>query len=67
MFVNIVALCWLLVVFVFAMFPSSLPVEPTTMNWGSLMFGSTLVFSTTYYVFKGRRVYTAPIEKARIV
>jgi len=65
MAINIGALCFLLMLFVWSFFPIATPVEPSTMNWGSLIYGSVILFSTCYYIFIGRKVYTPPLEKVR--
>lgn len=63
--VNIAALCWLLPVLVFTLFPTSVPVKPDGMNWGCLLFGFMVLFATGYYVVKGRKVYVSPRERLR--
>lgn len=61
--IDVVALCWLSLAFVFAMFPSVLPVDPASMNWGSLIFGSIVLFSAGYYLVKGKQEYISPKER----
>ncbi|KAK3324505.1 amino acid permease [Cercophora scortea] len=63
LFVNIGAVAFLLVVWVFIFFPIS-PVEltPSTMNWNSLIFGSTMIFAIVYYFIFGRKTYKSPVE-----
>jgi choline transport protein len=61
-FVNIGALMFLLVVWVFVFFPVAIPVTPSSMNWNALMFGGTMIFAVIYYLLVGRRTYTAPVE-----
>lgn len=63
MAINIGALCFLLMFFAWSFFPAATPVELSTMNWGSLIYISVVVFSTVYYLMVGRRVYTSPLDK----
>jgi choline transport protein len=61
-FVNIGAVLFLLVVWVFVFFPVSIPVTPSTMNWNVVMFGGTMIFAIVYYLAVGRKTYTSPVE-----
>jgi amino acid transporter len=61
-FVNIGAVIFLLIVWVFIFFPVSTPVTPTTMNWNVVMFCGTMIFAVIYYVIFGRKTYTSPVE-----
>jgi choline transport protein len=77
-FINIGAVLFLLVVWVFVFFPLQTPVTPSTMNWNGLfsknapeahtnlrtvvMFGGTMIFAVVYYIFVGKNTYTAPVE-----
>lgn len=61
-FVNIGAVLFLLVVWVFIFFPLQTPVTPSTMNWNVVMFGGTMIFAVIYYLCVGRNTYTAPVE-----
>ncbi|TKA72600.1 hypothetical protein B0A55_06414 [Friedmanniomyces simplex] len=63
--INIGALIWLLHVFIFTLFPSVTPVSATGMNYGCLLFGFVVLFSTVYYIFVGRHVYISPKERLR--
>ncbi|MCJ1378530.1 hypothetical protein MMC17_001629 [Xylographa soralifera] len=60
-FVNIGAVAFLLVVWVFTLFPIAIPVTPATMNWNCLMFGSAMIFAVAYYAVWGRKSYIAPV------
>jgi len=61
-FVNIGALLYLVMVWVFIFFPVAIPVTPSSMNWNAVMFGGTMIFAVFYYLLIGRRTYTAPVE-----
>jgi amino acid transporter len=65
MAINVAALCWLLPVLIFTLFPSSIPVTPDGMNWGCLLFGFMVLFASGYYLVKGRHVYVSPRERVR--
>lgn len=59
--VNIIALCFLLPVYVFSFFPAVTPTDPTTMNWGCLLYGGVVIFATVYYYVHGHKVYIPPV------
>jgi choline transport protein len=63
--INLLALCSVVPIFVFVMFPIGLPVKPDNMNWGSLMFGAVVVLSTTSYLLHGKFNYTSPRQRQR--
>ena len=63
--INIGALCWLVPIFVFTLFPGVTPVEPSTMNWGVVLFGFMVGFSTLYYTSVGRKVYVSPKDRVK--
>lgn len=58
---NVVAICYLLIVWVFSFFPSQLPVTPQNMNYSSLMTGSVTIFAIVYYLVWAKREYRGPI------
>jgi choline transport protein len=59
--VNIVALCFLSVFWIFSFFPPTAVVTTQTMNWNSLMFGIIVVVATAYYFAKARYEYVGPV------
>jgi amino acid transporter len=59
--INIVALCFLSVFWIFSFFPPTAIVTTTTMNWNSLMFGIIVVVATVYYFAKARHEYVGPV------
>ncbi|KAF2713003.1 amino acid transporter [Pleomassaria siparia CBS 279.74] len=59
--VNVIALAFLALVFVFLFFPAAPHPTPATMNWSSLMFGVILLFSLGYYYVWGRYKYEGPV------
>jgi amino acid transporter len=58
---NIIAVLFLLLVYVFAFFPLTTPVELVTMNWSSLIYGAVVIFSICYYFVFGRHAYEGPV------
>lgn len=63
MAINIVALLFLLVFFVWSFFPVVHPVELSTMNWGALIFIAVMLLSTVYYLIWGKHAYITPLER----
>ncbi|PYH93788.1 amino acid transporter [Aspergillus ellipticus CBS 707.79] len=61
LWINLGALAFLIPEFVFVMFPLYSIVDPTTMNWSSLMYGAMLIFSIIYYVLYGHKTYVPPV------
>ncbi|KAL8906009.1 MAG: hypothetical protein Q9207_002294 [Kuettlingeria erythrocarpa] len=59
--VNLLAVCFGIVIFVFSFFPTATPVTPETMNYSVLMLGAVILFATLYYVLWARRAYVGPI------
>ena len=64
-FVNIFAICFLALAFVFLFFPAVPNPKPATMNWGILIYGVAVLFAGTYYFFKGRHEYEGPVHYVR--
>ncbi|KAG8525326.1 uncharacterized protein KY384_008970 [Bacidia gigantensis] len=59
--VNIIALCFLSVFFVFQFFPAAPGPAPAEMNWSCVIWISVLIFFMTYYAFIGRHNYVGPV------
>jgi len=62
LFVNMGAVAFLLVVWVFVFFPLSPVVTTETMNWSILMFGFTMLFAVVYYLLVGKKTYKSPVD-----
>jgi amino acid transporter len=62
MLINILALIYILPLFVFSFFPPTPNPTPITMNWAVVMVGGTIVLATAYYAVWGRKTYTPPTE-----
>ena len=67
--VNIFAMCFLVVAFIFSFFPpypvSSGMLSSVTMNWACLIFGVVIIWSVVYYLLYGRKAYVGPVEYVR--
>lgn len=58
---NSFAIVYLIIVFFFSLWPPVNRPTAATMNYGSLMFGGTMVFSVLYDLFRARNVHTGPV------
>ena len=65
--INIMAMCFLIPWFVFSFFPNDVNPTPASMNWGCVMYGFIMIFSTVYYLVWGRHSYTPPSEQVKQV
>lgn len=63
--INIVSVLYLSLMFMLSFFPSAAKVKPETMNWGSLMYGFTVLFAIGWFLFRGKRQYLGPVEYVR--
>lgn len=61
LYINIAALLFLTPIWFFYFWPIALPVTAQTMNWAVLMYAGMIFVSVTYYLVKGRHVYTGPV------
>jgi len=60
--INILALIYIIPLFVFSFFPFAPNPTAATMNWACVMVGGTVVLATAYYIVWGRKSYTPPNE-----
>lgn len=58
---NVIACVYLVVIWFFSFFPPAIPVEASTMNYSSLVFGATVLYSIVYYLIWGRKQYNGPV------
>jgi len=58
---NSFAIVYLIIIFFFSLWPPQNHPTAATMNYSSLMFGGTMMFSVIYYFFRARHVYTGPV------
>ncbi|KAK7179191.1 hypothetical protein DPSP01_012091 [Paraphaeosphaeria sporulosa] len=63
--INIVALIFLVVLWIFAFWPTSPNPTVETMNWAILGYGIVIIFSSAYYFIRGRHTYAGPVEYVR--
>ncbi|TKA67935.1 hypothetical protein B0A55_06567 [Friedmanniomyces simplex] len=61
LFVNLIALAFLLWIWVFLFFPQTTPVTLSTMNWNVLINGGVMILAFAYYYLHGKREYTGPV------
>ncbi|RMY35367.1 hypothetical protein D0866_04659 [Hortaea werneckii] len=59
--INILAMCYLMPIFVFAFFPVTSTVTPESMNWAIVMFGGIMGFALVWYFIWGHKVYVPPV------
>jgi hypothetical protein len=59
---NIIALLYIIPIFIFSLFPSTSTPTPATMNWAVVMVGGPIILATIYYIVWGRKTYTPPEE-----
>ena len=58
---NSFAIVYLVIIFFFSLWPPMNHPTAATMNYSSLMFGGTMIFSVLYYLLHARNVYTGPV------
>lgn len=63
--INIIALCYMSVIFVFLFFPAEPHPDASTMNWGILIYGVAVFFAVGYYFVKGKKEYDGPVHYVR--
>lgn len=61
MWINAVAVVFLLMTFIFSFFPLATPVVASTMNWNVLIYGSAIIFAVGFYFARGKHVYEGPV------
>lgn len=63
--VNIVALAFVSLAWLFSFFPLSTPTTAAYMNWASLLYGGAIIFSIVYFLVWGRHTYTGPVVQVK--
>ncbi|KAF2625635.1 amino acid transporter [Macroventuria anomochaeta] len=63
--INIIAVLFLLFLWVFTFFPSAPHPAVADMNWAVLGYGLVIIFALVYYAIHGRHVYIGPVEYVR--
>ncbi|KAJ4370130.1 hypothetical protein N0V86_008866 [Didymella sp. IMI 355093] len=60
--INGMAVLWLLNAIVFAFFPTYPHPTPDLMNWNVLIYGVVVIVSLAYFYVKARNVYVGPVQ-----
>lgn len=63
---NACACVYLIVLSFFSFWPTVLPVTPANMNYSSLVTGTVVICSVTYYVTWARKIYRGPIVEVEV-
>ncbi|KAF2491774.1 amino acid permease-like protein [Lophium mytilinum] len=58
--INIFTLCWICLAVILFCMPVSLPVDPTTMNYASVVFAGFAAISVAWYFIRGRKEFHGP-------
>ncbi|KAL1583925.1 hypothetical protein WHR41_07354 [Cladosporium halotolerans] len=61
MLVNILALCYLFAIYVFAFFPAVSNPTAVDMNYAIVIFGGIITFAVVYYFIYGHKQYIPPV------
>ncbi|KAK5130289.1 hypothetical protein LTR08_002249 [Meristemomyces frigidus] len=62
---NTIALCFLVVIWVFMFFPTAPSPGAAGMNWSVVIYGGVVILFTTYYFVRGRSTYAGPVAYVR--
>lgn len=60
--INIIAICYLVPIYIFSFFPAAPNPTIETMNWGIVMYSGIIIIATIYYFFNGRKTFTPPTQ-----
>ena len=60
--INIIAVLFLLFLWIFTFFPPAPHPAVADMNWAVLGYGAVIIFALIYYAIRGRHVYAGPVE-----
>ncbi|KAL8954175.1 MAG: hypothetical protein Q9222_000059 [Ikaeria aurantiellina] len=60
---NVVAWAFTVIILFFSFFPPATPVDPATMNYNALVFGSVILFSMIYYSLYAKDHFTGPFAR----
>ncbi|KAF2768363.1 amino acid transporter [Teratosphaeria nubilosa] len=63
--INIVALAFLILAWLFQFFPSAPNPTAESMNWCVLIYGAVIIFFSIYYVARARHRYEGPVAMVR--
>ncbi|CAK1364386.1 unnamed protein product [Cercospora beticola] len=63
--VNVLAICFLIIIFVMSFFPPTPLPELASMNWSSLIFSAVAIWGIVFYYVWARHRYVGPVEYVR--
>ncbi|KAK5125390.1 hypothetical protein LTR85_000499 [Meristemomyces frigidus] len=63
--INMIAIAFLALAFVFLFFPSAPNPDPASMNWAILIYGAVILFAGGYYLVRGKDEYDGPVHYVR--
>ena len=63
---NTFACLYLLVLWFFSFWPSSVEVNAQSMNFSSVTFGGTVIFAVGWYLVRGRTTYRGPVVEVAL-
>ncbi|THY33013.1 gaba permease [Aureobasidium pullulans] len=66
MAINVLTLCWIALAVILFCMPVTLPVDPTSMNYASVVFAGFAAISVAWYFIRGRKAFTGPPVPADI-
>lgn len=61
--INIFAMGYVITAATASFFPTSIPVDATTMNWSIVMFAGVFLIATVDYLLRGRKKYVGPVVR----
>lgn len=64
---DTISIMVLLVILIFSFFPLTKNVDPTSMNWSVVIFGSVVMVSLGYYAIYARKVYKGPVTRVKMM
>ena len=62
-----VALVWAAIAMFFSFWPTVVPVDATSMNCSSLLWGGTTLFGVVFYVVHGKKDWKGPRIETSVV
>ncbi|ODV57840.1 amino acid transporter [Ascoidea rubescens DSM 1968] len=60
---NVLTLIWTLFCFIFYAFPSTMPVEASSMNYVACVYVGVFIYIVTYWFLRGKRTFVFPEER----
>jgi drug/metabolite transporter (DMT)-like permease len=62
--VNVYALIWTLLSWLWSFFPEEVHPSPSTMNWSCLAYGAVGIFAIAFWIVDGKRRFQGPVRDA---